>query len=113
MQQTWEASEAFIGVEGKHKKHLMSSSSLHSYDGINTTTSGAHNEVVSPCIVALNIKLDIQRDILEYSLEIKKESIKNMSYETNNQEGYGLLKGVPSGEKIFTISNKLGRLQRP
>ena len=31
-----------------------------------------------------------------------------MSYETNNQEGYGLLKGVPLGEKIFTITNKLG-----
>ena len=27
-----------------------------------------------------------------------------MSYETNNQEGYGLLEGVPSGEKIFTIT---------
>ena len=65
-----------IGVEGKHKKRLISSSSLHSYDGINTTTSGTHNEVVSPCIVALNIKLDIQRDISESSLKINKESIR-------------------------------------
>ena len=50
MQQTWEASKALIGVEGKHKKRLISSSSLHSCDGINTTTSEAHNEVVNPCI---------------------------------------------------------------
>ena len=56
MQQTWEALEAFIGVEGKHEKHLTYSSSLHSYYGINTTTSGAHNEVVNPCIVALNME---------------------------------------------------------
>ena len=56
MQQTWEASEAFIGVEGKHKKNLKYSSSLHSYYGINTTTLGAHNEVVNPCIVALNME---------------------------------------------------------
>ena len=56
MQQTWEASEAFIGVEGKHKNNLTSSSSLHSYYGINTTTSGDHNEVVNPCIVAFNMK---------------------------------------------------------
>ena len=27
-----------------------------------------------------------------------------MSYETNNQEGYGLVEAVPSGEKIFTIT---------
>ena len=27
-----------------------------------------------------------------------------MSYETNNQEGYGLVEDVPSGEKIFTIT---------
>ena len=50
------ASEALIGVEGKHKKRLISSSSLHSCDGINSTTSKAHNEVVNPCIVALNMK---------------------------------------------------------
>ena len=56
MQQTWEASEALIGVEGKHKKSLISISSLHSCDGLNNTNSKAHNEVVNPCIVALNIK---------------------------------------------------------
>ena len=50
------ASEALIGVEGKHKNCLISSSSLHSSDGINTRTSGAHNEVVNPCIIALNMK---------------------------------------------------------
>ena len=50
MQQNWEASSALIGVEGKHKKRLISSSFLHSCDGINTTTSEAHNEVVNPCI---------------------------------------------------------------
>ena len=27
-----------------------------------------------------------------------------MSYETNNQEGYGLVEAIPSGEKIFTIT---------
>ena len=27
-----------------------------------------------------------------------------MSYETNNQQGYGLVESVPSGEKIFTIT---------
>ena len=69
MQQTWEASKALIGVEGKHKKCLISSSSLHSYDGINTKTSGAHNEVVNPCIVAFNMKPDIQRYMSESSLK--------------------------------------------
>ena len=68
--------EVIIGVEGKNKNRLTSSSSLHSYVGMNTTTSGAHNEVVNPCIVALNIKSDIQRDISESSLKRKKESIR-------------------------------------
>ena len=72
MQQTWEASKALIGVEGKHKKRLISSSSLHSYDGINTKTSGAHNEVVNPCIVALNMKSNILTDISESSLKRNK-----------------------------------------
>jgi hypothetical protein len=100
------ASEAVIGVEGKHKKRLISSSSLHSCDGINTTTSEVHNEVVNPCIVALNTKsdIDIHRDISESSLKTKKESIKNMPYETDTQEGYGLVGAVPSGEKVFTIT---------
>ena len=60
MQQTWEASKTFIGVEGKHKKNLKYSSSLHSYYGINTTTSGAHNEVVNPCICCFEYEITNQ-----------------------------------------------------
>ena len=61
--------------------------------------------MVNPCIVSLNMKSNIQTDISESSLKIKKERINNMSYQTNyNQEGYGLVEVVPSGEKIFTIT---------
>ena len=100
-------------MEGKHKKCLTSISSLHSYYGINTKTSGAHNEVVNPCIIALNMKPNIQRDISESSLKIKKESIKNMSYETNNQEGYGLVEVVPSEEEKIHNYHRQPRVHWP
>lgn len=99
-------SEVLIGGEAKHKKRLISSSSLHSSDGINTTTSETHNEVVNPCMAALNMNtdIDIHRDISECSLKTNKESKKNMPYENNTQEGYGLGGAVPSEEKIVTIN---------